>query len=166
METTQTQTQTQTQTREQARQAMINVMRGDIIKGTKRQWKKADMYSAKFRGFLPENALSAAILTCKFTVQGPQSVGATVSKNWGRWTRTRLATYSHAIPKQALYATQRFGRNWLGFDSEMAVNDILSFAGLSISDVLNHFGNPGIREKYEVSLLEVLDKVKPTATTS
>jgi len=112
-----------------------------------------------FKGFLPDHVLEAAIATCRFEFQGPESVGLQ-SKNWGEWIRTNIQTFGN-IPNgygQVGPISCQRKHWWLSFDSRQIVEDILSYIDLTIDDVYEAFGKPELGEKYTVDLCEIIKR--------
>ena len=121
------------------------------VVGSSRHFRIADQIGHLLEKVLPKIACSAAIVSCRFTIQGPESVGQK-SRNWGRWIRTRLNTFGHR-PSIDIWQ----GKHVLSGDGHSNANVILNCFGLSINQVLDHYGIPKHGEMYHLTLIEVIE---------
>lgn len=107
---------------------------------------------------LPREVACIAATTCRFTIQGPESVGV-AHKNWGQWIRTNMQTHGN-IPRMR-HAWQCRKDGWIGADSREAAELILDCFGLSVDDLFKHFGQPQIGKVYQVDLVDVVSALAP-----
>jgi hypothetical protein len=123
-----------------------------------KNWEIAKEVACLLDGILPAEVCSSAIATCQFTIQAPNSVGAT-KKNWGEWVRTRLQTFGQKLNGLAA-ATQSNG-NWLSFDSREAANIILGAFGLSLDSIYEAYGMPEEGQKMTLDLPSIIQRLAP-----
>lgn len=131
----------------------------DNGKRSARHFTFGDRCGHLMRSLLPLPFCAAAAATCRFTIQGPESVGES-GKNWGQWIRTRIQTNGERIFGATWQGN--IGRKWISADSERAANQILGcFAGITTDEIFAHFGVPNIGEKYDIDLLDVVTALRP-----
>ncbi len=119
---------------------------------SQRHFRIADQVGCLFADILPDNACAVAVATCQFTVQGPESVGQK-AKNWGQWIRTSLKTHGHR-PSLDVWQGGRCGM--IRGDGHSNADVILNCIGLTIGDVLDHYGTPKVGELYQVDLVDII----------
>lgn len=131
------------------------------MKRPSRHFRIADRVAHLLESILPAFVCAHAVASCRFTIQGPRSVGL-AGKNWGEWVRTRLKT-GGINPSRGLAPT---GDVWQGDgvksgDAHRNADMILEPFGLSIQDVLAHYGEPIVGERYDVDLVDVIEALSP-----
>jgi len=105
---------------------------------------------------LPLSVAKTVVATCRFCVQGPESVGQS-AKNWGQWVRTRIQTHGY---RPRLSVWQGTG-GWLTGDSQDCANYVLEPFNLTIQDVFDYFGQPTIGKTYMVDLVDIVQALRP-----
>lgn len=130
------------------------------MKRPSRYFRIADQVGNRLESILPPIVCSMAVASCKFTVQGPKSVGE-AGKNWGRWVRTRLQAGGYR-PELGIWQGERI----ISADSHEAADLILDPLGISIYDVIDHYGEPMVGVKYDVDLVDVIEALAPELLTT
>jgi hypothetical protein len=108
---------------------------------------------------IPTHCLQTAAATCRFTFQGPRSVGTDkAGKNWGEWIRTRIQS-----PAPSLHGLtwQTTNDQWSSGDGHDNADLILGCFDLSTADVFDQWGQPTQGEKYELDLLTIVETLRP-----
>lgn len=126
-------------------------------------WAKANV---ALLDIFPIHVREAALATCQFVFQAPESVGD-VRKNWGKWVRTRLQTFGHkpAGLTGVVTGVQKNG-DWIGMDSTAGANLILKCFGLSVDAIYDAYGSPGFGGKYTLDLCEIVTRLAPDQPTT
>ena len=125
-----------------------------------RKFDFGDLFGCLLRTLLPLSYCPVAAATCRFTVQGPESVGdADNGQNWGRWIRTRLQTNGQEPGVGNKWQLGR-GRE-ASADSEAAADSILNCFGLTVKKLYEAFGQPDEGVIYSVDLFTVVSQLRP-----
>ena len=127
------------------------------VKRTKRHFDFGDQFGHLLSPILSRN-LATAAASCRFTIQGPNSVGDT-AKNWGTWIRTNIQTDGERPQCRHAWQIQKSG--WISGDSHEAANVILDCFGLTIDHVFEHYGAPEWGVVYHVDLADVIAALAP-----
>ncbi len=131
------------------------------MKRPSRYLRIADQVGHRLELILPPLVCSMAVASCKFVIQGPRSVGTASSKNWGQWVRTQFQAGGH---KPAIGIWQ--GERSISGDAHANADVILGLFGISIFDVLDHYGQPAKGVKYDVDLVDVIEALAPELLTA
>lgn len=129
-----------------------------MLKRTQRHFKVGRKYASMLvdAGIVDADVAETAIASCRFTVQGPESVGQG-AKNWGSWIRTNILTYGKR-PNASAKAWQN--RRWGAWsaDSHAAADTILAAFGMSLDeDVFAQYGDPTEGVCYSIDLVDLLE---------
>lgn len=118
---------------------------------------------------VPESCRATAIATCRFQVMGwqkgnhngdaPRSYSDKPFRGEGRWVYTRLQSYGH-LP------SGRFSKcgprsNWVKADSFAGADSILGCFGLTMDEVLQHFGNVTGDSRLQLDLVDIVTEMRP-----
>ncbi len=119
---------------------------------------------------VPIHARSVAIATCRISIMGrdahndngdaPTRTGD-FGKNrrgfQGRWVNTRMQTHGEPVSSLDWRTRGRFSVS----DSFGGANDLLACFGLSINEVIDHYGNVGDSERKMLDLVDVIEDLAP-----
>lgn len=124
---------------------------------------------------IPERDCSWAFATCRIEVMGKdahndlgealRSKGSTYNRGQCRWVHTRLQVHTQGKRPSPEFQRRHKGRfTWS--DSFQGANDILGCFGLTMSDVLDHFGNVEPTERKVFDLTTIVETMAKEILTS
>lgn len=117
---------------------------------TKRHFDFGEKYGHKLDFLLPKDRCSIAATTCRFEIRGPGK------KNKSNIYITRLQTFGIS-PSDYWQSGKTEKSKWATSRKINGANEILQCFGLTMEQVLEHFGSP---EDNEVKTLDLVDIVE------
>lgn len=120
-------------------------------------WKWAKQWASLLDGILPNHIRETALATCRITLRDKDNRAA--GGAWGFAILTSMQTYGHepkGIPTQI-----RRAHNWIILQSEEAADVILGLFGITLEQVIAHYGKPDKGEKIELNLYDVIGAIAP-----
>jgi len=133
----------------------------------RRHWDFGEQHADLMRSVFPgtsQDVRRKAAATCRICVMGKDAVthnGSASRRGSGRWVYTRMQTEGHR-PNTIRWSVQkRIG--WVEGNSFDAADDVLGCFGLSIEDVISHFGSIDENERFMVDLVDIVAELSPVA---
>ena len=135
-----------------------------------RNFRIAEQVKTHLSTILPQEICEVAIATCRFSIMGRdahndngqalRNMHREASPPWiceGRWIHTRLQTYGY-LPSTRFQRTGTTEKSvWVVGDSFAAADSILECFGLTMRDVLEHYGNVDTTERKVIDLVDIVE---------
>lgn len=138
-----------------------------------RHFEFADTIAWRLESILPAVACSCAAATCRIQLMGfrkgthngpaPRDTRDQPFYGQGRWVRTSLHTFgNNPGGSTSRFRTALTGK-WSFADSFEGADTILACFGLTMRDVIDHFGNVGDDDRIEWDLIDIIEAVAPNS---
>lgn len=120
-------------------------------------WEWAKQWASLFDGILPVEVCEAAMATCRLSLRDKDSTAA--GGAWGFAVLTFMQTFGHE--PGGIVTQIRKAHNWVTLQAAESADVILGCFGLTLADVIDHYGMPEEGEKIDLDLCELVTAIAP-----
>ena len=141
----------------------------DVGKRTKRHFDFGERFGILVRNLMPIHAAPCALATCRIHIMGwrkgnhdgdaPRDSRNEPFRGQGRWVHTRMKTLAANVNN---FVKKGPRARWSYADNFDAADTLLAcFGGITVQEILDHYGNVGPDDRLELDLVEIVETLRP-----
>ena len=127
-----------------------------------KHWDWAKQWASLLDNVLPSDVCEAALATCRISLRDKDSTAA--GGAWGFAVLTTMQTFGH-VPRGVLTQVRK-AHNWITLQAAESADVILECFGLTLAEVINHYGMPAEGQKIDLDLCDVIQAIAPDFATT